>query len=279
MELLLNELSITPYSTDKYKANERMKLFAETVAAARQKGFRNIRSHYASNQVKLSENYSLHDWLNNKEVSEVYRNSLYGMIVLPFINEEDEIIEAQYIEAEYYFEDNESGIAKTTCLGLSSAFLYETLSISFSSHPIWDNITLAIIVEKDNHTSIENVFNISNLSSFDVPEIREFIENLGIITLIETELKQGDKKIHLADHHGKAELKVLSDQLKHNPYVIEMRSTNWGGKGFIRKIYKEGIIEIVLFKTQRQYALWVKTTGRNLRETKAIAEILEDKYS
>jgi hypothetical protein len=58
-----------------------------------------------------------------------------------------------------------------------------------------------------------------------------------------------------------------------------MRSTNWGGNAFIRKVHKEGIIEIVLFKTERQYALLVKTTGRNLRETKAIAEILDGHYS
>jgi predicted ATPase len=32
-------------------------------------------------------------------------------------------------------------------------------------------------------------------------------------------------------------------------------------------------------KTKRQYALLVKTTGRNLRETNAIAEILAERYS
>lgn len=279
MELLFNELSIKPLSTDKFRANDKMKQFSETVATARQKGFRNIRSHFASNEITLTENYSLHDWLINKEVSEIHRNNLYGMIVLPFINEEDEAIEAQYVEANYYFEDSENEMSKTTCLGLTSAYLYETLSISFSSSPIWDNSKLYIIVEKEGQKATESVFNVSNQSSFDVPEIAEFIENLGTITLVKTALEPNSKDIHLADHHGKAELKVLSDQLKRSPYVVSMRSTDWGGKNFIRKVHKEGIIEIVLFKTQKQYALWVQTTGRNLRESKAIAEILDDKYS
>lgn len=71
----------------------------------------------------------------------------------------------------------------------------------------------------------------------------------------------------------------LCDKLELSPYVEEMRSTNWGGTKFIRKTTKEGFIEIVLYKTQRKFALLVKTTGRNKRETDAIAEILNEKYS
>lgn len=39
MELMYNELSVDPLSPDKYAANAKMKLFSETVAEARQKGF------------------------------------------------------------------------------------------------------------------------------------------------------------------------------------------------------------------------------------------------
>lgn len=279
MELLFNELSISPFSTDKYKANEKMKQFSETVAIARRKGFRNIRSHFDSSQIELSENYSLHNWLTSMDIPEVYRNNLYGMLVLPFIKDNDEEIEEQYIEADYYFEDIESGIAKTKCLGLTSAYLYETPSISFSSLPVWNRTKLFIIVEKENSVSTESVFNISSKTSFDDILLAEFIENLGTLTLFETELKSEDKKQHLADHHGKAELQELCNQIKHSPNVIEMHSTDWGGKKFIRKVHADGVVEIVLFRTQRQYALWVLTTGRNLRETKAIADILEERYS
>jgi hypothetical protein len=279
MELLFNELSVTPLSIDRYKANEKMTLFSETVATARRKGFRNIRSHYASNLIPLSENYSLYDWLINKDVSKDERDNLYGIIVLPFINEEDDAIEAQYIEASFYFEDNENAYVRAACLGLSAAYLYETLSISLSSSPIWDRTILSIVIEKEDEKATKPVFNVSSQSSFNIPEIAEIVENLGTITLEKTELKPDDKNIHLADHHGKAELQALCNQLKLSPYVVTMRSTDWGGKNFIRKTHRDGVIEIVLFKSQRQYALWVQTTGRNLRETKAIAEILDDKYS
>ena len=38
MELMLNELSISPPSSDKYQANDKMIQFAQTVNQARQKG-------------------------------------------------------------------------------------------------------------------------------------------------------------------------------------------------------------------------------------------------
>jgi hypothetical protein len=258
-----------------------MKQFAETVSTARKKGFKRIRSHYDSNQIRLAENYSLYDWLQNKNVPEIYRNLFYGMITRPFIKDGDEAIETQYVEANYYFEDEENDIIKTECIGLTSAYLYETLSISLSSSAVWDKLTLFIIIEQAGKpTSVEEVFNISSKESFDDDRIVKFIENLNKeVILIQTTIAPDKKKIHLTDHHGKAELQEFCDRLKHSPYVIEMRSTDWGGNQFIRKVQKEGIIEIVLTKTQRQYALWVQTTGRNYRETKEIAEKLKEKLT
>jgi hypothetical protein len=55
-------------------------------------------------------------------------------------------------------------------------------------------------------------------------------------------------------------------------------SVEWGGKRFIRKTYVNGQIEIVDNNTDMGYALLISTTGRNKRETDAIAEILREKY-
>ncbi|PKL79807.1 MAG: hypothetical protein CVV25_06760 [Ignavibacteriae bacterium HGW-Ignavibacteriae-4] len=87
-----------------------------------------------------------------------------------------------------------------------------------------------------------------------------------------------DKNIHLSDHHGKKELDNFCNKIKISPYVEEMKSTDWGGKKFIRKVEANGWIELVLYKTDRQYALKVKTTGKDQLETEAISEILRKKY-
>ena len=279
MELLFNELSVISPSSDKYAANAKMKLFSEAVAAARKKGFRNIRSHYDSNQIELARGYSMYNWLTSKEVPEAYRNNLYGMLVLPFISDEDEEIESEFIQANYFFEDKSNGIAKTECLGLASAYLYETISIGLQSNNAWKKNNLTISIEANDNKEIETVKNIYSQSCLGVPTISDFVEQLGNLELKESSLAPDDKKFHLADHHGTKELQDLWDKLKRNPYIIEARSTNWGGNRFIRKFEKNGVLEIVLVDSERKYALWVQSTGTNLRETKAIAAILDEKFS
>ncbi len=49
------------------------------------------------------------------------------------------------------------------------------------------------------------------------------------------------------------------------------RATN-----FIRRIYPNGLIEVVLFWTDAGLEMVIQTTGRNLRETEEIARLLED---
>ena len=283
MEYLLNELSLNPLCDDKYEANERMNTFVKTVSLARQNGFRNIRSDLYTNEIILAQDYSLHNWMFNKnDVPEVQRNLMVGMIINPFIKDEDEQMTDEYILSNYYFEDEEHGIEKTKCLGLAGAYLYETLSISMPSLPVWEKTSLPVIIEDENEVRIENVLNVANEQAFSDSTISSFIENSKEITLTETLLTHNQKKIHLADHHGKAELQALCDRIKHNEYVIEMRSTEWcRGRcdKFIKKIHNNGFIEIVLYKEAIKYALLVKTTGNSYRETKKISEILEQKYS
>lgn len=276
---MYNELSVDALSADRFAANNKMQLFSETVAEARQKGFRNIRSHHASHQIQLSADYTLYDWLNNKDVSEILRNNMYGMLVLPFIKDEDEEVAAHYVASDYYFEDAANGIAKTSCTGLAAAHLYETLSVSLQSSPAWTRNLLDIIVEANGASSTEQVNNVFSRACFALPAISDIVENLGELDLQETAIAVNDKQIHLTSHHGQQELKALWKKLKNSPYVTEGLSIEWGGKRFIRKTYANGQIEIVDNRTDEGYALLITTTGRNLRETDAIAEILKERYS
>ena len=56
--------------------------------------------------------------------------------------------------------------------------------------------------------------------------------------------------------------------LPYNPYEQK----------FIKRVRENGLIEIVLPWTDKGYGMVVKTTGRNLRETKRIAEIIEEEF-
>ena len=274
---MFNELSIELKSKDKYEANERMIEFAKTVTAAYRNGFRKIRSDVLPYEIMIAQNYSLRNWLNDNSVPIEFKNLLFGVFSTPFINEEDENIEDAYIEADYYFQYDDKTEAK--CLGLTAAFLYETLSISLNSDSIWSNNQLPIIIRQDEIITHEQVYNVFSKNCFEEEIISKFVEGLGEVNLQETEIEPEDKKIHLADHHGKNELSKLCKRIRNSPYVVEMRSTNWGGKNFIRKKHKNGVIEIVLIDSEKEYALWVQTTGRNYRETEVIAKKIEERYS
>lgn len=280
MNLYFNELSLKPVAANKYEAVERMEVFSKAVSKARLRGFRNIKCDYFTNQIELSQDYSLHNWLNDSEVKREQREFLYGVIVPPYINDDDTDLLEEFIENDFTYTNIENNFPTTNCIGLASAYLYESPAISLVSLPMWSEVMLIIGLLKHGQHSNNVVYNISSIESFNNVDLKAFIERISELNLDESQINPIAKSVTLfGDHHGKKELKKLSDKLIHCPYVVEIRSTDFGGNNFIRKIVSSGVVEIVLTNTDRRYALWVKTTGKNLRETKAIAEIIEEQYS
>lgn len=280
MNLFFNELSINPIAANKYEAKGRMEIFSKAVSKARLKGFRNIKCDYFTNQIELSQDYSLHTWLNDSDVTREQREFLYGVIIPPYINEDDTDILEEFDENDFTYTNIENNFPTTNCIGLASAYLYDSPAISLVSSPIWSEVKLIICLLKNEQQSNNIVYNISSIDSFNNVDLGAFIERISELKLVESPVSPIAKAVTLfGDHHGKKELKKLSDKLIHCPYVVEIRSTDYGGNNFIRKIVSNGVVEIVLTNTERRYALWIQTTGNNLRETKAIAEILKNEYS
>lgn len=278
MELIFNELSAPANCVSKYDANDKMIKFAEAVNTASKHGFRNIRSHLYSHEIMLSSDYSVHNWIFDKDASKDHKDFLLGKFVYPFIKEGDTEIEKHYVDANYYFESPEDKINRVECVGFASAYLYETLSISLPSLSIWDKPKHSLIIEIGGHESTAEVFNIVSKESLGNHEISSFVDSIRDVVLIETSILPEDKERHIYGyHHGNKERRELWDKIKNDPYVIAMRSTGGYGTGrFIRSVKKDGIIEVVI---DGRYSVCVQTTGTNRRETKAIADILDERYS
>ena len=87
--------------------------------------------------------------------------------------------------------------------------------------------------------------------------------------------------MNLRDDHGKDILAEHAKRLLKNDYVdgilnsLPFKPTS---TTYIDKINPGGTIDIVLFWTDRGLSMRVKTTGRNIQETQAIADILRRKY-
>ena len=85
----------------------------------------------------------------------------------------------------------------------------------------------------------------------------------------------------MRDDWGKDKLQAFSERLVNSPYVkgiINSLPYNPWDKEFIREVYDDGRIELVLTKEDKGLGLVLQSTGRNRRETKEIARILYEKY-
>lgn len=281
MEILYNELSEYPLSESKITANQKVATFIKCYAESVRHSFNRIRFSKNFNEINLADGYTLQNWLeetdqkNNKDL-------LLGARTYPFINEDDVWAEDNYIRNDFFYENNEPKVEKTACLGLAAASIYDTLAISFSGSQLWEKNAITIIIvngENENSLDVTNVF---SKNCFNTNEIKNFIERIGELALIESLLRPEGKQIKLRDDHGKDILDTFAKRLRNSPYVngiINSIPYNARATNFIRRVYPNGQIEIVLFWTDRGLGMIIQTTGRNQRETEEIARILEEEYA
>lgn len=282
MELIFNELSISPPLANKHEANDRMVLFVQAVNEAKKYNFRGVRADIDTIMISLTENYSLHDWLFDNDFSKEHRGVLYGMWRRPFIEYDNDGANQRYAAADYFFEDKENDISKQSCPGLAAAYLTEKLAISIDSGLAWRRNKLNITIEEQGTpTRSGEVSHVYSTMCFAQKSILDFIETISELELIKTEVAPKDKNSHFTNHHGKKELKALWEKLRLSPYVVSAMSIEWGRTGdhFYKNPQPDGKVDIVDLRSTRRYAMQLQTTGRNLRETKAIAKILGDEYS
>lgn len=162
----------------------------------------------------------------------------------------------------------------TECFGIALAYLMDTATISINRNA-WKNNVLDFTI--DGTAGI--VHNYYDENSIELNH--SWIESLKKIELVSTNIVPSDKKISLRDDHGKDILMKFAKKLVNNEYVVSIINSlpfNSNIHEFVKKISSNGQIELVLRWEDEGYGLVVQTTGRNLRETKAIADILREKF-
>lgn len=279
MEMIFNELSCMPLSETNADANEKMVQLIQTYAEGNKKGFKGIRFPLYLHQLNLSETYSMEDWLKQTN-QRTLKNLLVGARRYPFIKTEDEWAEKVYIENIYYI--NNRG-TETFCAGLAVAHIYATVSISLASANHWQQNTITINIRTNDNlpntqVSVPNVF---SKACFTQPSIASFIENIGEISLITTQLNPDEKPIHFRDDHGTDVLMAFAKRLVNYAYVDGViNSLEWKPKAInlIHNVFADGKIELVLYWTDKGLGMIIQTTGRSLRETQHIANLIKEKY-
>jgi toxin YoeB len=159
-DLIFNELSVQPYPANFDELNQRVKNLVLLCKQAREKfNFKKLRFTRQLHEYKLlTEEFSFSDYIRDKRINPTVRTLLLDLHRYPFIDDEDEQVLAQYLEKQFRFQ---KGPDKLNCDGLATAYLYDTVAVSFSSEPIWDNLKIPILVQKGDTETSEPVFHIS----------------------------------------------------------------------------------------------------------------------
>jgi len=272
MELIFNEISLHNKPENEYQAKSILENFAKTCSSFKKEGFNKLRVESAFWTNIYFSTINLNDFLQQIP-SQTQKSFLRSFIRKPFIAD-DFISEAdeRYVENEYFYENQ-----KVT--GLAYAYLLDTIAVSLLTNSIWESTEILIIEknnESDNRVCVKNASKPVHKASH-----KDWIDNQKPIVLIKTNKKPKDKAINLRDDHGRDTLQTFSESLRNSEYVdsiINSLPFNPNEKNFIRKIYPNGQIEIVLTKTDKGLGLVIQTTGRDLRETTEIGKLLEEKH-
>ncbi|MCI8389758.1 MAG: hypothetical protein HFI35_03465 [Roseburia sp.] len=161
-----------------------------------------------------------------------------------------------------------------SCVGLAFAYLLDAAGFSIRESG-W-NVPSVAILKDGQEVTVRNICTQEHVKLY-APHLKE----AGETGLSKTSLTVSEKEISLRDDHGADVLERFSKRLVQSEYVtgvINSLPYNAKQRRFIRKIREDGLIEIVLPWTDEGLGIVVKTTGRTLRETETIAEILEEEY-
>jgi len=276
MELIFNELSEMPLCSNKTEVFERVDRFIATYKEANKFGFNKIRFHKGYESFNLLENYTLSDYSNEAQHSRTKGLLLRGLFKMPFIHDHSEE-EKQYIESSFVLKKDK---AEINPYGLAAAYLYSVPAISFLSEVFWEDCVFDITI-KASEEKQEKIYCISKPEHLNEQSLIDFIESNFPVELSETQLVAEKKTIKLRDDHGKDILEDFSKRIVNSKYVVSVINSlpyNPNCRNFIKEVYPDGKIEIVLTKTDKGLGLVIKSTGRNLRETENIAKRLTEEF-
>lgn len=202
-DLIFNELSVEPCPANFYELNQRITELISLVKEAQKFGFKKLRFTQEWHNYKLlEENFSFKDYIQDKRVNPTNRNFLLSIRRYPFIDDEDSDVFNQYSENQFSFQKNHK---KLPCDGLATAYLYNTLAVSFLSESIWENIKITILVQGENTETKAQVFHVSKATCLTT----------------ENELIQWLEKNNQQAINSEADLKQLYPDYEFTPQAVK----------------------------------------------------------
>lgn len=276
MELIFNEQSIIPCAKDQTEACTAVMQYIKTYKEAENHDFKRIRYEKSFDNINIAPDFTLNDFCCMPKFKTL-GGLLLGLARHPFIDDNSPE-EARFIDNNFFIKRNNCEIPVE---GLAIAYLYNSIGISFRFDSFWDQTKHRLYV-RGKETGEYDVVAISHPEHCNDADFISHKDLWKPIELIESQIAPGSKSVSLRDDHGKDKLQTFAQRLCRSPYVVEIVNSmpyNPHETQFIKAIKDNGLIEIVLTDTDKGLGLVLQSTGRNMRETEKIANILKEKYS
>lgn len=282
-QIILNELTLLPLCSNETEMHNRVSQYARTLKAAQEElGTKIVRCADDLSNIKLSADTSFRDFCN-KYKREAGIIAILSTHKPPMIAPDDEEKTDAYIETSVSLSED---IRHNESEGLTAAYVYDVPTIGMSSSRFWDDVMHNVRVVSDGE-EVELAWPCLTAPEHLQSELfKNWICQHSAIDLAVTDLNYEEKveniDDNLRDDHGKDILIEHAKRICHSEYVIGVlcsRPFAPSCRKYVKTIMKDGLIDIVLFWDDRGLSMRVKTTGRNVQETAAIAELLEEKYS
>lgn len=267
-QVCFNELSFF----DKENDEDALKLFtkfAETIKGLTHLGFHGVKYEYGISSLSKESFRNIFDY----EHYSIFQY-LVSTARSPYIDPDTEA-EEKYVNNDYEvliidsWKDGE---------GFVAAYLLDTVAISLATHEKWQELSFTVRNKQSNERGI--VLNVCEPHLSEYNDLLKFIEDRTPIILQKCSILPEKKTFHVRDDHGIDKLRTLWKRLQNFPYVISViNSLEFNpGKRWIEDCFDDGKIHIRLVDSDKGYGMVIQTTGKNLRETNAIAEILDREY-
>lgn len=284
MYLVFNELSFLEYKNSHELLSNFIAMGNLFNKAKELYGFTHLLFSENLSDLQVTQEQKFAEWLSNLNTKD--KNKIFAITYRkPFLG--DYLGDKKEETGKYFFTSSELNIEQVYCNGLATADMMEIPCVSLLHHKIWGNNKLEIFRETEESSNPESVFvyNVATNDGLLSDDFQQFCESISKVELLHSTLSYQEKKqkIHLRDDHGKDVLEKFAHRIINNQYVegvINSLPFNSKTSLFIsdRDIHKDGRIEITLHWEDAGYGMVLKTTGRNHRETEAIANILRNEY-
>ncbi len=196
------------------------------------------------------------------------KNFYFSFFRAPYESETVERQQDIYLEHDWTYNSK-------ACIGLALASVLDSAGLSIYEEK-W-NIAFVELKRDEDEVRVRNICKKEHVDQH-IPQLQLDEEP----ELIECTLKFEEKRISLRKDHGQDVLMDFSRRLIRCPYVVgivnSLPFSPNNRRRFIKRVHNDGLIEIVLPWTDEGYGVVVKTTGRNIRETERIGQIIYEEY-